>query len=49
MAEAAPDGTLVYGGYWDGVHVDSERVRIPDAPGVGYERKANLFAVLESL
>ena len=49
MAEAAPDATLVYGGYWDGVRVDGARVRIPDAPGVGYERKANLFAVLESL
>src|SRR6185503_5388545 len=47
MAEAAPDATLVYGGYWDGVRVDGGRVRIPDVPGAGYERKANLFAVLE--
>jgi L-alanine-DL-glutamate epimerase-like enolase superfamily enzyme len=49
MAEAAPDAALVYGGYWDGVRVDGGRVTIPDAPGAGYERKANLFAVLENV
>jgi L-alanine-DL-glutamate epimerase-like enolase superfamily enzyme len=49
MAEAAPDASLAYGGYWDGVRIDGGRVKIPDAPGVGYEAKANLFAVMESL
>ncbi|HXU42541.1 MAG TPA: enolase C-terminal domain-like protein, partial [Burkholderiales bacterium] len=48
MAEAAPDAALVYGGYWDGVRVEAGRVRIPDLPGVGFEAKANLFAVLEA-
>jgi L-alanine-DL-glutamate epimerase-like enolase superfamily enzyme len=48
MAEAAPDASLVYGGYWDGVRVDGGRVKIPDAPGAGFELKANLFAVLET-
>jgi len=48
MAEAAPDASLVYGGYWDGVRVDAGRVRIPDVPGAGFEAKANLFAVLEN-
>lgn len=48
MAEAAPDTTLPYGGYWDGVRVQEGRVRIPDLPGAGYEAKANLFAILES-
>lgn len=47
MAEAAPDGALPYGGYWDGVHVAGGRVTIPDAPGAGYEAKANLFRILE--
>jgi L-alanine-DL-glutamate epimerase-like enolase superfamily enzyme len=47
MAEAAPDATLPYGGYWDGVRVHDGCVKIPDAPGVGYEAKANLFALLE--
>jgi hypothetical protein len=49
MAEAAPDASLIYGGYWDGAHVEAGRVRIPDVPGAGYEAKANLFAVLETL
>jgi len=48
MAEAAPDAGLPYGGYWDGVRVADGRVTIPDAPGAGYERKANLFALLEA-
>lgn len=47
MAEAAPDASLIYGGYWDGVRVDAGRVKIPDVPGAGFEAKANLFAVLE--
>ena len=38
----------VYGGYWDGVRVDGGRVKIPDAPGAGFEAKANLLAVLEN-
>jgi L-alanine-DL-glutamate epimerase-like enolase superfamily enzyme len=49
MAEAAPDSSLPYGGYWDGVRVAGGRVTIPDVPGAGYERKANLYALLESL
>jgi len=49
MAEAAPDAALAYGGYWDGVRVSGGRVTIPDAPGAGYERKANLHALLEKL
>ena len=47
MAEAAPEATLPYGGYWDGVRVQDGCVKIPDLPGVGYEAKANLFALLE--
>jgi L-alanine-DL-glutamate epimerase-like enolase superfamily enzyme len=49
MAEAAPDASLIYGGYWDGTRVEAGRVKIPDAPGAGFEAKANLFAVLETL
>jgi L-alanine-DL-glutamate epimerase-like enolase superfamily enzyme len=49
MAEAAPDASLVYGGYWDGVRIDGGRVKIPDAPGVGFECKSNLLAVMESV
>jgi hypothetical protein len=45
-AEAAPDALLPYGGFWDGTQVEDGTVRIPDLPGVGYERKANLHALL---
>jgi D(-)-tartrate dehydratase len=48
MAEAAPDATLPYGGFWDGVRVAGGRITIPELPGAGYEAKANLFAILES-
>lgn len=49
MAEAAPDASLPYGGCWDGVRVEGGRVTIPDAAGVGYEAKANLFEILEAV
>ena len=49
MAEAAPDASLPYGGYWDGVRPVGGRLTIPDAPGVGFERKRQLFALLENL
>jgi D(-)-tartrate dehydratase len=48
-AEAAPDASLAYGGYWDGTAVDDGHVRLPNVPGVGYETKANLYAVLAPL
>lgn len=47
--EAAPDERKLYGGFWDGVHPREGRVRMPDAPGTGYELKANLFHHLKSL
>jgi L-alanine-DL-glutamate epimerase-like enolase superfamily enzyme len=46
-AEAAPDATLPYGGFWDGVRVDAGTVTLPDTPGVGFEAKVNLRAALE--
>lgn len=49
MHEAAPDAALAYGGFWDGTRVENGRVRMPDHPGVGFEAKANLFAVLAPL
>ena len=47
-AEAAPDASLPYGGYWDGVPVRAGRIEIPAVPGVGYEAKANLHALLRN-
>lgn len=48
MAEAAPDRSLPYGGFWDGVRVADGRVTIPELPGAGYEAKQNLWSILES-
>ena len=48
MAECAPDSSLPYGGFWDGVRVADGRVTIPDVAGVGYEAKENLLQLLES-
>ncbi len=49
MHEAAPDAALAYGGFWDGARVEDGTLRIPDHPGVGFEAKANLFALLAPL
>jgi L-alanine-DL-glutamate epimerase-like enolase superfamily enzyme len=47
--EAAPDESLVFGGFCDGMKVEDGRVRPPDLPGIGFEGKANLYSVLKSL
>lgn len=47
--EAAPDGTLLFGGYPDGVVVEDGHVRPWDAPGTGFERKQNLHRVFAPL
>ena len=49
LHEAAPDETSLFGGYPAGVHVEDGAVTPWDAPGAGFERKANLWAVLEKL
>jgi len=47
--EASPDDSLVFGGFTDGTWVEDGRVRPPDVPGIGFEGKANLYAVLRTL
>jgi L-alanine-DL-glutamate epimerase-like enolase superfamily enzyme len=47
--EAAPDEGLVYGGFVDGTCVEDGRVRPPDLPGIGFEGKANLYAILQGV
>lgn len=47
--EAAPDGTLLFGGYPEGVAVEDGHVTPWDAPGTGIERKENLFRVFAPL
>jgi L-alanine-DL-glutamate epimerase-like enolase superfamily enzyme len=47
--ESAPDAARLYGGFWDGVPVQDGHIRLPTHPGVGFEHKANIMAVLEQL
>jgi L-alanine-DL-glutamate epimerase-like enolase superfamily enzyme len=47
--EAAPDESLVFGGFTDGARVEDGRIRPPDLPGIGFEGKANLHAVLKAI
>src|SRR5579871_4344688 len=49
MAEVAPDSTLPYGGLWSGVRVMDGTISIPELPGVGFEAKPNLYALLAPL
>jgi len=47
--ECAPDPTLLFGGFPDGVTVEDGHVRPPELPGIGFEGKANLYRLLREL
>ena len=47
--EAAPDDKLLFGGYPEGVVVEEGAVRPWEAPGTGFERKANLYRAFAPL
>ena len=47
--ESAPDDSKIFGGYPDGSVVENGRVSLPDAPGIGFELKPNLYAVMKAL
>jgi len=47
--ESYPGVFQPFGGFADDCPVSGGRVRLPDAPGVGVERKANLWDVFRSL
>ena len=47
--ESAPDATRLYGGFWDGVPVVDGHIHLPTHPGVGFEHKANLMSVFNTL
>jgi L-alanine-DL-glutamate epimerase-like enolase superfamily enzyme len=38
-----------FGGFADGIPVEDGHVRLPDTPGIGFEAKSKLFAVLSAL
>jgi L-alanine-DL-glutamate epimerase-like enolase superfamily enzyme len=47
--ESYPGVFQPFGGFADGLKVEAGEVALPDAPGIGYELKSNLYAVLEEL
>jgi L-alanine-DL-glutamate epimerase-like enolase superfamily enzyme len=47
--ESYPGVFQPFGGFADGIAVENGYVRLPDAPGVGFEQKANLYEVMRSL
>jgi L-alanine-DL-glutamate epimerase-like enolase superfamily enzyme len=47
--ESYPEVFQPFGGFADDMTVQDGYVRLPDAPGIGFERKANLWAVLKEL
>jgi L-alanine-DL-glutamate epimerase-like enolase superfamily enzyme len=46
-SESYPGVFPPFGGFADGVPVENGRVRIPEAPGIGIELKADLFREFE--
>ena len=47
--ESYPDLFQPYGGFPDGVRVEAGRITMPDLPGIGFEGKADLHAVMRGL
>lgn len=47
--ESYPDVFQPFGGFADGIAVEDGRVRLPDVPGVGFEAKADLHALMREL
>lgn len=47
--ESYPGVFQPFGGFADDLTVERGDVRLPDAPGIGYEGKANLYALLREL
>jgi L-alanine-DL-glutamate epimerase-like enolase superfamily enzyme len=47
--ESYPDVFAPFGGFADGCPVEDSLVRLPDIPGIGFEGKANLWAVMKPL
>jgi L-alanine-DL-glutamate epimerase-like enolase superfamily enzyme len=47
--ESYPDVFKPFGGFADGIAVEDGFVSLPDAPGIGFEEKAELYAVMRGL
>jgi L-alanine-DL-glutamate epimerase-like enolase superfamily enzyme len=47
--ESYPGVFQPFGGFADGIAVEDGHVRLPEAPGVGFEQKAELYRLLRDL
>ena len=47
--ESYPDVFQPFGGFADGIEVEEGRIGLPQIPGVGFEAKAKLYAVMREL
>jgi L-alanine-DL-glutamate epimerase-like enolase superfamily enzyme len=47
--ESYPDVFKPFGGFADGISVENGYVGLPDVPGVGFEAKSNLIALMKTL
>jgi L-alanine-DL-glutamate epimerase-like enolase superfamily enzyme len=47
--ESYPDVFKPFGGFADGIAVEDGFVSLPDAPGIGFEEKAELYALMRTL
>ena len=47
--ESYPDVFQPYGGFPDGTRVENGIVTLPDLPGIGFEAKSDLYAVMREL
>jgi L-alanine-DL-glutamate epimerase-like enolase superfamily enzyme len=47
--ESYPDLFQPYGGFPDGVKVENSYITLPELPGIGFEGKADLYAVMQAL
>jgi len=47
--ESYPEMFQPFGGFADGIAVEDGYVGLPDIPGIGFEAKSNLYAVMKPL
>ena len=47
--ESYPDVFQPYGGFPDGTRVENGIVTLPDLPGIGFEAKSDLYAIMREL
>jgi L-alanine-DL-glutamate epimerase-like enolase superfamily enzyme len=47
--ESYPEVFAPFGGFADATPVENSRIRMPDVPGIGFEAKNDLWAVLRDL